>query len=443
VPVRHIGFRFFVIIKASNYVYGVDFGTSNSAIAIWDQNTGRVISDDRVNRSAPSLLYFPYARSFGSDARRNYLGTTAIERYLTDGMDGRLFQAIKTILPDKTFNQTIVNNISYNLEDLIAIILRNLKESADAVVGGNVGRAVIGRPAVFHRDPEREQVAIERLEKAASIAGFREIHFQFEPIAAAFAYETGIDEPKTVLVGDFGGGTSDFTLIRLDPEKTRDGDRSGDILATGGVSVAANTLDSEVMWHRLTPAFGRGARYWEYPGDPKFRVPSSEHHQICQWDQIVFLNEPRVLDRLRRFAVKSDRPEAFQKMITLIKENRGFALFQEIERAKVELSRSDHATIRFEPSGISICEDLTIEDFEHYTLEHIETIEGCVDNLLASVEDGAASVNSVFLTGGTSLVRAVRDVFTRRFGSEKVHTGATFTSVVDGLARSAPLFFTN
>jgi hypothetical protein len=176
------------------FIYGIDFGTSNSSITIWDAGSRRLVRDPRIAGVESSFMYFPYT------LRRDppLIGDAAKTRYVEDRMRGRFFQAIKTILPNKTFTETIVNNQPFTLEDLIAFFLRHLKAKADAVTGHDVKRVVMGRPAVFSSDPEEDALAQERLLTAARIAGFEEIHFQLEPIAAAFAYESRISGPETV-----------------------------------------------------------------------------------------------------------------------------------------------------------------------------------------------------------------------------------------------------
>ncbi|MET0261554.1 MAG: Hsp70 family protein, partial [Rariglobus sp.] len=197
------------------FIYGIDFGTSNSAVTIWNATQRTLVRDPRIAGVDATFMYFPYTTKRIAPV----LGNAAKLRYVEDEMRGRFFQAIKTILPYATFTDTVINNQTYTIEDLIAIFLRHLKERADAVTQQDVKRVILGRPAVFSTDADEDQLAEERLRSAARIAGFTEIHFQYEPIAAAFAYEARITKPERVLVGDFGGGTSDFTVVQLDPAR--------------------------------------------------------------------------------------------------------------------------------------------------------------------------------------------------------------------------------
>lgn len=421
--------------SASTYIYGIDFGTSNSSITIWDVEKRALVRDPRIAGVESSFMYFPYT------LRRDppLIGDAAKLRYVQDLMRGRFFQAIKTILPNRTFTETIVNNQSYQLEDLIAFFLRYLKAKADEVTRQDVKRVVMGRPAVFSSDPAEDELAQDRLKMAARLAGFEEIHFQYEPIAAAFAYEARISSPERVLVGDFGGGTSDFTVVQLDPRRQGLTGRAGDILATGGIPVAGNKYDSATMWHKLTPRFGRGATYESW--GKHLEVPDTLHRQICQWDQIVFLRNAPKLDLIWRLARLSSDPAAFEGLEALVKDNQGFAIFQMIEGAKIALTTQDSARMHFTHPRIAIDEQLTLAEFDRNSADLTGAIAGKLDEFLADAAITPASVETVFLTGGTSFIRSLRSEFTRRFAGAKIRDGGEFTSVGDGLALSAPLFF--
>jgi len=417
------------------FIYGIDFGTSNSAVTIWNAATRSLVRDPRIAGVDATFMYFPYT------TRRiaPVLGNAAKLRYVEDEMRGRFFQAIKTILPYKTFTDTVINNQSYTIEELIAIFLQNLKARGDAVTNQDVKRVVLGRPAVFSTEPEEDQLAEDRLRRAAQIAGFTEIHFQYEPIAAAFAYESRIAKPERVLVGDFGGGTSDFTVVQLDPARQGRADRMADILATGGLPVAGNKYDATTMWHKVTPLFGRGATYDSW--GKQLEVPDSLYRTICQWDQIVFLRNAKKMDLLWRLTGLSSDPAAFERFQALIKENQGFALFQKLEAAKIALTTQVTTPITFTHPRIPIDLRMTRSEFTKNSADLTAQIAGYLDTFLADSGVAPASIETVFLTGGTSLIRSLRAEFVSRFGQDRIRDGEEFTSVADGLALSAPLFF--
>ena len=417
------------------FIYGIDFGTSNSAVTIWNATTRSLVRDPRIAGVDATLLYFPATTARTAPV----IGNAAKLRYVEDEMRGRFFQAIKTILPFSSFTETVINNQSFQIEELIALFLRNLKARADAVTGQDVKRVVMGRPAVFSADPAEDQLAETRLHRAAVLSGFKEIHFQYEPIAAAFAYESRITQPERVLVGDFGGGTSDFTVVQLDPKRQGLTDRMTDILATGGLPIAGNKYDGATMWHKVTPLFGRGATYDSW--GKQLEVPDSLYRTICQWDQIVFLRNAKKMDLLWRLTGLSSDPAAFERFQALIRENQGFALFQVIETAKIELTAKVTAPLKFSHPRIPIDLRLTRSEFEKNSADLTDAITGYLDAFLAKAQIPLASIETVFLTGGTSLIHKLRQKFILRFGAEKIRDGEEFTSVADGLALSAPLFF--
>jgi hypothetical chaperone protein len=417
------------------FIYGIDFGTSNSAVTIWNAATRTLVRDPRIAGVDASFLYFPFTTRRVAPV----IGNAAKLRYVEDEMRGRFFQAVKTILPYATFTDTVINNQTYLIEDLIALFLQHLKARGDAVTRQDVKRVVLGRPAVFSDDPAEDQLAEERLYRAARLAGFEEIHFQYEPIAAAFAYEARITRPERVLVGDFGGGTSDFTVVQLDPARQGLADRLRDILATGGLPIAGNKYDSATMWHKVTPYFGRGATYDSW--GKQIEVPDSLYRTICQWDQIVFLRNAKKMDLLWRLTGLSNDPPAFERFQTLIKENQGFALFQVIEGAKIALTTREQAPLRFTHPRIPLDTQLTLAEFNQNSADLTAAITGYLDKFLSEAKITPASIETVFLTGGTSLIRSLRSEFVHRFGTAKIRDGNEFTSVADGLALSAPLFF--
>jgi hypothetical chaperone protein len=417
------------------FIYGIDFGTSNSAVTLWNATTRSLVRDPRIAGVDATFMYFPYTTKRIAPV----LGNAAKLRYVEDEMRGRFFQAIKTILPYATFTETVINNQTYTIEDLVAIFLQHLKARGDAVTGQDVKRVILGRPAVFSTDPEEDQLAESRLLRAAQLAGFTEIHFQYEPIAAAFAYESRITKPERVLVGDFGGGTSDFTVVQLDPARQGHTDRMADILATGGLPVAGNKYDAATMWHKVTPLFGRGATYDSW--GKQIEVPDSLYRTICQWDQIVFLRNAKKMDLLWRLVGLSNDPPAFERFQALIKENQGFALFQVLEAAKIALTTQVTTPITFTHPKIPIDLRLTRSEFNQNSADLTAQITDYLDNFLAGARLKPADIETVFLTGGTSLIRSLRQEFITRFGADKIRDGNEFTSVADGLALSAPLFF--
>jgi len=273
----------------SKFLYGIDFGTTNSALSIFDEDKKQIIS----TISIPSLIYFKHALT-SADNGNYVVGEKAIEEYLSDGMKGRFIKSIKQILSRTTFTETRIQNRRYNASDLVTLILKDLKETADAIIGSDCTKAIIGRPVFFDNDDsQKDTLAQTRLKKAAENAGFTEVRFQFEPIGAAFAYEKTISKKEKVLVADLGGGTTDFTYLILDPEKVGAKDRKNDMIASGGIYIGGDSLDSAFMWEKGTPYFGKNTQYEATRGQI-LNVPKSLFANICSWDKMNFFNGQKI-----------------------------------------------------------------------------------------------------------------------------------------------------
>ena len=412
--------------------YGLDFGTSNLSIAIQNGEGTQVLPIDGQNKTMPTGLYF------GPSGGEPIVGQSAMLRYVADGMSGRFMQSLKSVLPNSGFTGTYLDRLGFaDIEDLIAYILRDVRQRANEQVGMDIDRAVFGRPAEFSKDPEEETMAIERLMKAAKLAGFNEVELQLEPIAAAFHYEMSLDREEVVLVADLGGGTTDFTVTRLSPKRRRKRDRSKDILSTGGVYIGGDKFDSAVMEMKLLKYFGQDAEYnsWE----KWMRFPSYLVRGIMQWQEIAFLKDTRtmrVLNDLVRYARTKEDKECAIRLLTLIDENLGFSLFQTIETAKRGLSTYDSDCIYFNQSAIKIVEPIFRNEFDEIIAFALEEYEQCVDQVLADAGVSNGRIDSVFLTGGSSLVPCVQSAFANRFGEDKLRRGDTFISVASGLASS-------
>lgn len=413
----------------SNILYGIDFGTSNSALSIIDLDTHQILK----TFSIPSVLYFPKIDA-NNNKGRVLTGNVAIEGYVSDGMQGRFMKSIKRVLPNTSFQNTLINGSRYDASDLVAFILKDLKKLADEFVAQDVVKAVLGRPVFFDDDDaSKDALAQKRLQIAAEKVGFKEIYFQFEPIAAAFAYEKTIETKQRVLVGDLGGGTTDFTYIELNPEKKQNSDRRNDILATGGIYIGGDSFDSSFMWTKGTPEFGRGVKYESKP-NTLIDLPLSLFLNITTWERMIFFNSVKVLQELKRYYFLSKNNPLLKNLMVLIEKNLGYSIFKEIEKVKIELSTKSETQFTFEKETIHISKEITKTEYKEIINNDINKIEKYLDKFLA--KNNITQIDSIFLTGGTSLVPAVQKLFINRFGKENIYSGDNFISVANGLALS-------
>ena len=416
-------------------VYGIDFGTTNSAIAYLKNGKPHVVRDRTTGRQMiRSALFFPNHDS------QLIAGDAAIDKYIEYEMDGRLIQSVKTILPAATFTSTWIKNKEYDAENLIAIILKFLKKKADQETGIDVRRAIIGRPARFSPDPKIENLAVKRLKNAAKLAGFTDVVLQIEPVAAALSYEMNLTKPECVLVADFGGGTSDFTLMRLSPAKSDNKDRKKDVLGSRGLYIAGDVFDSEVMRKKFAEYFGENVRFQNIPGR-WMPIPSNIYNDFCNKGRIIQLYNPGVRDQIKQILSTAEDQAPLRRLLELIDHNLGFPLFEAVENAKCELSENDEASIEFHLKNLDLSARLSRSEFDSMISHHLNALARCVNDLLMECALEPRDIDSVYLTGGSSLVPSLINTLGNIFGNDKLTTSEeTFLSVVSGLALSSQGF---
>jgi len=413
------------------YIYGIDFGTSNSALAILDTETREAVKLFTV----PSLLFFQEPKERGQFTKVA-VGQDAIDQYVQNRMNGRFMKSIKKVLPNKSFVDTRIGNRMYKAEDLVALILVHLKKLADDFLSEDIKTAVIGRPVVFDEAEDKDTLAQARLQKAAKIAGFEEIHFQLEPVGAAYTYERQIEKSELVLVADFGGGTSDFSLMRLDPAAKNLANRKSDIIGQGGIYIGGDNFDSDIMWHKGTPHFGRGVKEEFTPGKP-LDLPLSYFQNICSWEKMNFLDTLRMKLNIEKSYQYSGRDYRVKNLQILISENLGYSFFKEIEKAKIMLTHENNAPLVFQKHGVEIDEKVSLSEFKDEIIsQNLTKIEDYLDQFLEEKGIAKESIDVVFMTGGTSLIKPLNQIFKDKFGEDKLKSGDNFNSVAMGLAYS-------
>jgi hypothetical chaperone protein len=407
---------------------GLDFGTSNSTVAL---PSGEALPIDPAAGSPRlfrSVLFFP------EDAKSIFAGQAAIDEYL-ERSEGRFIQSVKGWLPSASFTATQIRNKAYKLEELVALLLRRIREQAERVAGTTLDDVTLGRPALFSVDPEADARAQARLQRAAELAGFASIRFLIEPIAAALAYEAQLERDELVLVADFGAGTSDLTLMRLGPARRGARDRRGDVVASGGIDIGGDRFDAVIMRHKLLRYFGAGSTYEML--DKRMPIPNHILGKLLSWHEMSFIRERATQKLIDHMLHASDNVPAIEALFDLVEENLGYRLFRAIEAAKIRLSTSEATTVEFDEARIQIKEPLTRAEFEELAAPLVEGLAATTQELLARAKVAPAAIDSVFLTGGSSQIPMVRRLFATTFGEAKLRTADAFTSVAEGLGRSA------
>ncbi len=378
--------------------------------------------------SSRSILYLEKAKGKILSAS----GAMAIERYLAAHREGdrpgRLIQSLKSYLPSRSLTGTEVFGRHYTLEDLISRILSDLRLRAEAQFGGPVRRATVGRPVQFvgAESAEDEEFALGRLQASFLRAGFEPVQFELEPVAAAYAYQSRLDHNETILIGDFGGGTSDFSILTVGPTAARK------VLGTAGLPLAGDTFDAKIVRKLISPALGSDSLA-QGLGKTLPAVPAWIYANLERWHYLSFLRTRNVLEILDSARKRAHEPEKIEALLTLIGEDLGYQLHQAVQRTKVELSRSEEAEFHFRDGSMELRTTVRRKDFEGWIGPELESIAGAIDGLLTRTGAAPGSIDRVFLTGGSSFVPAVRRIFEERFPG-RVTAGDEFTSVAQGLA---------
>lgn len=419
---------------------GIDFGTTNSALAIVDGATesrlAHFATEHGTTDTFRSILYFE-SGSGASGADRIVAGPEAIRRYRQAAHKGRFIQSLKTYLGDASFTGTQIGGKRRTLEELIGLILQRLLAAGTAALGPLPSRAVVGRPVHFTRarSAEDDERALGRLRTALAFAGITDPVFEYEPVAAAYAYRQRLQKPATVLIGDFGGGTSDFSILALQPP-AGGGDEGIAILGNDGRAVGGDAFDRLIVQHVVAPQLGKGSEY-RSPPDKMLPTPEWVYTRLERWHHLSFLKSSTTLEMLDRVQKTSTARDALAALRHLIEEDLGYELHEQVNVTKALLSSALDAEFHFELSPVSLRWHATRDAFERWLTADLTAIDACVAGLLARTGLPASAVDTVFLTGGSSFVPSVRRLFERRFPDAAIAGGHELTSVATGLALRA------
>ena len=410
---------------------GLDFGTSNSAMAF--------VGADGLARAVPlegDEPMLPTAVFFNAEERRIHFGRDAIALYLT-GVDGRLMRSLKSLLGSSLLEeQTRVPEGMVNFRDVIARFIREMRERAGRRLGQDVRRVVLGRPVHFvDDDPQRDARAQQALVQAAKQAGFEEVSLELEPIAAAFDYERRIERESVVLIVDIGGGTSDFTVVRLGPERAKRLDRREDILATTGVHIGGTDYDRKISLERVMPLLGL-----RHTGPTGREVPSGVFFDLSTWHLINWLYTPVAMRRAEDLRVDYADAALHDRLMKVLRQRLGHRIAAEVEQAKIRTSVSDAPTaidVSFIEGGLTppLAASDTARDLEALLRE----VVACAHECVRRAGLGVAQLDGLYLTGGSSALRPFQQLLRSEFPRSEVIVGDLFGGVAAGLAYAGSL----
>ena len=402
----------------------LDFGTTNSVAGVNIDGKIEMIPLGKKGLETKTVLFYSF------EDKNFYVGDEAVEELELDTL-GRYLVSLKSFLGSKEQIETTLGTTTYMLEDLISIIIRRFKAKIEAHVGHSVERIVLGRPVRFNDDDDTlDQLAQERLKKATLQAGFKEVEFLYEPIAAAIAYEKQIQKEELILVADIGGGTTDYTIVRVGGKKKSD--RKEDILATHGVYVGGNSFDTQIIRNFVTKHLGEGSLYKNM--GKEMSIGPHLYNDFSEWHKFQKMYDIKVLNGIEKLIFMAYDKEKISRLLELIREGLYFSFSQKIIDAKAQLSFDEKTLIDMSIFQDPFTQEITREAFNKVIAPDIEKIETALDDTMKMANISYNEIDKVFLTGGSTLVPAVKNLYRELFGEEKlVHTDV-FSSVGYGLA---------
>jgi hypothetical chaperone protein len=406
---------------------GIDFGTTNTVLAaIGADGEAQVQQFHYDNRSFGD---FRTTLSFQRGVPVSQppvieAGPWAIQTFIDAPDETRFLQSFKSFAASAAFTDTAIFSRRYGFEDLLAAFIQRVRERAS--LSQLPLRAVVGRPVTFAGTNPDEDLARRRYDEAFRRLGFTEIIYVLEPVAAAHFYAQRLTRDATILVGDFGGGTSDFSIVRFNA--------GGAAIPLGhaGVGIAGDSFDYRIIDAVVSPRLGKNATYRSW--DKQLTIPVHYYANFSRWNELCLMNRPDVLREIRQFAKTSDAAEDLEAFADLISGGSTYELYQAVSRAKAGLSDHEEASFAFRSPEVTIDTRITRRDFEAWIADDLARIDAAVEVVLRKTGLKQTDIDRVFLTGGTSYVPAVRALFTRRFSADRIETGEQLLSIAKGLA---------
>jgi len=406
---------------------GVDFGTSNSTMGWSRQGQTSLLALEDGKMTLPSVVFF------NADENEFSYGRAALSTYLS-GYEGRLMRSLKSLLGSGMIDgQTEVGGRALPFRALLTQFIGELKQRGERSAGRGFDSVVLGRPVHFVDDnADADQLAQDTLEEIARAVGFKHIDFQYEPIAAAFDYESTIAREELVLIADIGGGTSDFSLVRLSPERARKAERRDDILANGGVHIGGTDFDKYLSLSSVMPLLGLGSKL-----SSNSEVPSGYYFNLATWHTINLIYTRKSWQQLQDVYREVSERDKFARLLDLVEQRAGHWLALQVEGAKIALSADQTVTLELDRLRPPESLQLQRADFDASIDHLVESVEQTVGKLLSDAGVKADAIDSVFFTGGSSGVHLLRRRIAALVPNARQVEGDLFGSIGSGLALDA------
>jgi hypothetical chaperone protein len=407
---------------------GLDFGTTNTVAALSREGD----APELVTFGDQGAVFRSALCFWEDDGLRSKLaceaGPWAIAEYLDFPLGCRFIQSFKSVAASPLFDQASIFTQRLRFEDLGRLFLQRLVDHSGGALDQRPGRIVVGRPVNYAG--ARADAALARQRYDAMFGAFgSDIRYVYEPMGAAFSYAARLTEPATILVADFGGGTSDFSVVTVaEPGAPR----RCVPLSSSGIGIAGDRFDARIVERLVLPLLGKGGAYRSF--DKVLEIPGGFFNDFSDWSRLALMRNRRTLDELAKLQRAALDPEAIGRMIAVVENELGYSLYDAVGRLKRSLSSEDQADFAFAGGGLDIAAEVTRAEFEYWIAADLAAIEACVDEALARAGRTATGIDRVFLTGGSSLIPAIRRIFTRRFGEARIADGGELTSIAHGLA---------
>ncbi|HEY8698145.1 MAG TPA: Hsp70 family protein [Rhizomicrobium sp.] len=408
---------------------GLDFGTSNSALGVVGDSQPELAPVEGLATIIPSAVFFDF-----ESQGRVLFGEAAIGAYIAQ-QDGRLIRSLKSILGSPLIDEkTAVGRKHIALTEVVELFIRHLKSRAEAFLGEEITQVVHGRPVRFvDGDDAADAKAQAALEDIARRVGFREVAFLYEPLAAAYHYEETAEREELVLVADIGGGTSDFSVIRIGPERRAQPDRRPDILANAGIRIGGTAFDTALSLATVMPLLGLGTQLVA----KDLPMPKSIYFELATWATINFAYGYRSEREVRALLAEACEPEKVARLLKTVRRHLGHRIAFAVEDAKIALGEQPAVSIPLAFIEPSLGAEATLEDFAQAIAEKTERLTQVASGCIAAAGVARAKIDTVFLTGGSSRVPAVRRAVLRAAPSAHLTSGSDLLSVALGLTREA------
>jgi hypothetical chaperone protein len=407
---------------------GIDFGTSNTTVGISDHATAHLLSLEQDHLTLPSAMFFDF------EDHGVHFGRSAIDLYLR-GHDGRFMRALKSILGTALIHEkTYIRQKAVPFSTILGFYFANLKRRIETHLGRDISQVVLGRPVRFvDKDDAADAEAQASLEAIAREQGFKQIAFQYEPIAAALDYEQQVNREELVLIVDIGGGTSDFSIVRVSPERRGKAERGDDILANGGIHIGGTDFDRLLSLKSVMPHLGFGS----YTADRKRHLPTLYYHELATWHRINQLYKKNVLGELRQIRYEAEQRELVDRFIKIVEDRQGHTIAIGVEQAKIALTTASKTTSALVNQGDWAKFRFTRKQFDAAIGDSVERVVATVHRLLDDARIQASDINTIFLTGGSSMVPALRSGILSLFPDATIAESDLLGSVGIGLALDA------